>query len=364
MSVKTGHITLEKDSQMGVLHLVHSSPAGLPSNHPFAPCNAYLDYLAEGGKRGQRVNLERAARILVGEDQATIMDYDWRALRAPAVEHVRNRLLLQEYAASVINSTLSALKEVARRAWRLNQMSVQELEEIRDVKGVRGNHLVRPGRALSVSEISALFRICDRASATAAGARDAALLAILYGGGLRCCESIRLHLSDWTPRSHQLRVHGKGERDRTVHFLDGGARRCINLWLRLRGNEPGPLLCPVDRHGGIHTERGLSAAAIYKTLQRRGEEAGCAHFSAHDLRRSAATHLHKESKDIELVRDFLGHVYVQTTQGYIRSGGDAARKRAAKKMRVPFRPPSGKSKRRKRTKRGGGWKAQLRSRIN
>jgi site-specific recombinase XerD len=245
MSGKSTTLKLESGSPMAALHLAYSGPGRLHREDPLAPVKLYLGSLTRGGARGQRVKLVKAVRLLTDNRQAGLADFDWRALRSTDVEHVRGRLRLEGYAPATINSTLSALKGVALRAWRLEQLAVQELEKIRDVSGVRGDHRARAGRSLSASEISSLFQVCDLASETAAGARDAALLTLLYAGGLRLSEAVRLELTSWDARRHELRVHGKGDRDRTVHFLDGGARRCINQWLRRRGRTEGPLLCPV-----------------------------------------------------------------------------------------------------------------------
>jgi hypothetical protein len=53
---------------------------------------------------------------------------DWRTLNWADIEAVRNRLRMDGFSASTINGTLSALRGVAHRAWRIEQLSVQELE--------------------------------------------------------------------------------------------------------------------------------------------------------------------------------------------------------------------------------------------
>ncbi|HWT00220.1 MAG TPA: tyrosine-type recombinase/integrase [Pyrinomonadaceae bacterium] len=344
--VKSQTLKLQKDSAMGVLHLVATSPGRLPKNHPFAPCKAYLEWLAAGGVRAQRVNLERAARIIGG---VSIVDFDWRALTAADVELVRSRLRLEGYSSSTINGTLSALKGVARRAWRLGQMSVQEREAIRDIEGVALGHRARPARVLTFCEVKQLFEACDRGGGPL-GARDACLLTLLYGAGLRANEAHRLNLSDFNPRAHSLRVHGKGDRDRTIYFREGGARRALHLWLRVRGRDEGELLRPVNRHGEILPRR-LSYAGVYAALERRARAAGLSHITPHALRRSIGTHLLEKTKgDIDLVREYLGHVDVRTTQIYIHRG-DRARRLAAENVSVPFRVPTGGRGRRKRRRR-------------
>jgi integrase/recombinase XerD len=346
MGAKSGTLKLKKDSAMGTLHLIATAPGRLPKDHPFAPAKLYLESLAKGGVRAQRVNLERAARLIA---DCSMIDFDWRALSFADVEHLRSRLRLSGFSASTINGTLSALRRVARSAWRLEQMTERELLLICEVERVKSTHRVRRVRALLFEEIKSLFEACDQAGGLA-GARDAALFSLLYGGGLRAREAVRVQLSDYSPRGHTLRVHGKGERDRTIYFKPGGARRAINQWLRLRGEKKGALLRPVTRHSEV-LERSLSYSAIYRALERRASQAGLTHLTPHDLRRTIGTHLlEKTGGDIDLVREFLGHVDVKTTQIYIMRG-ETARRRAAEEVDVPYRPGTGRRKRKPRRRR-------------
>jgi integrase len=351
---------------MGVLHLVATGPGRLPKDHPFAPVKLYLDSLSPGGGvRAQRVNLERCARLLTGTRGASLSDFDWRSLSFADVEAVRSRLRLDGYSASVINGTLSALKRVARYAWRLEQMSSEEHERIRDVGGVRAGHRVRPVRALSPEEIAALLEACDHAGG-AAGARDACLIALMYGGGLRRSEARSLNLADYTARTHTLKIVGKGGRDRFAYFDSGGARRAINLWRRVRGPAQGPLLCPVRKDGAVHVTERLSPSAIYAALDRRAAQAGIAHFSPHALRRAFATHLlDTDEIDLATMQALMGHASPVTTVIYDQRG-EKSKRRAAKHLSVPFRTGAsvrGGGKRRRGRRRGSNWKAQLRAKL-
>ncbi len=365
MGAKSNTLRLSKDSAIGVLHLVRTGPARLPKDHPFAPCDAYLESLATGGGRAQRVNMQRAVRILTGNPLASVMDFDWRTFTFRDVEIVRDFLRRKHFSSSTINGTISGFREIARRAWRLEQMSVEELERIRDVSRVHAGHRVRAVRALSFMEIKLLFEVCDRAGG-AGGARDACLFTLLYGAGLRAGEAARLQLSDLQPRSHTLRVHGKGDRDRTIYFRPGGARKAIHQWLRVRGGDPGALLHPVTRHGEV-IRRPLSYPAIYRALERRARLAGLDQCTPHDLRRSIGTHLEEKTHDIELVRAFLGHVDVRTTQIYLMRG-EATRRKAGEKVDVPFRSGvgirAGGKRRRRGRRKGSNWKTQLRANLS
>ena len=94
--------------------------------------------------------------------------------------------LAETKAPATVNATLSALRGVAREAWRLGLMTSEDRMRIEAVKGIKGSRLPA-GRALSVGEVIALFDVCAR-DASPAGARDAAMLALLLGAGLRRAE--------------------------------------------------------------------------------------------------------------------------------------------------------------------------------
>lgn len=314
------------------LALVVASAGQVISPDPSSPLDLYLASLSPSGRLTQERNLERAARVSGGHVDGA----RWDLLRFGHVEIIRSKLQGLNYSAPLINATLSALRGVARRAWHLGLMSAEDYYRIKDVRGLRGDSRRRPAREVTESEISLLLSACDRAGG-AAGARDACLITLLYGGGLRRDEARRIQLSDYHERSHSLHVIGKGKRARTAFFEDQGARRALNNWLRVRGCKPGPLLCAVSRSGAI-VIRMLSGQAIFAALRRRALAAGLERFSPHDLRRSFATHHFEEGSDSRLVQGMLGHASPSTTAKYdLRS--EKARRRASKRARVPFRPP-------------------------
>ena len=137
--------------------------------------------------------------------------------------------------------------------------------------------------AWRLGEIRALFLACaaDRARE---GARDAALLALLYGAGLRRAEAVALDLADYQPDTGELRIrNGKGAKDR-LEYLTNGAREAVDGWLAVRGNDPGAFLIQTRRRSASCTP--LGAQAVYAACRKRARQAGVSPFSPHDLRRS------------------------------------------------------------------------------
>ena len=97
----------------------------------------------------------------------------------------------------------------------------------------------------------------------------------------------------------------------------GGVDLVMDEWLRARGDDPGPLLCPVDKHGNVRL-RGMTDQAVYKALKKRQEQAGLEDFSPHDMRRSLTSELWDAGVDGSFIQQMLGHSSQTITQRYDR----------------------------------------------
>ena len=103
----------------------------------------------------------------------------------------------------------------------------------------------------------------------------------------------------------------------------------------MRGDEPGPLLCPV-RKDGLVTVRRMTAQAVLYALRKRQEMApGVAPFSPHDLRRTFIGDLLDAGADLAAAQRLAGHAQVGTTARYDRRPEEMKR-RAAELLHVPF----------------------------
>jgi integrase len=212
-------------------------------------------------------------------------------------------------------------------------MGGEDYQRAVDVPAVKGSTLPR-GRALPLGELRALFAVCG-ADNTPAGRRDAGLLAILYGAGLRRSEAAGLDLEHYRPCTGEVTVKsGKGNKDRLA-YVTNGARDAINGWLAVRGQEAGPLFLSVDKGGNIHLRR-LTDQAIYGILVKRGQQADLLHFSPHDLRRNFVSDLLDAGVDVSMVQRLAGHANVHTTMRYDRRP-EHAKRRAAELLHVPFK---------------------------
>lgn len=297
------------------------------------PARVYLARLAPSGRRVQATALTQIAGLLSG-GSADADTLPWGQLRYHHTQAVRG-YLAETFAPATANRMLAALRGVLTEAWRLGQMSAEDLHRATDLTAVRGE---RPpaGRHLSRAEIAAVLAGCDR---TPAGLRDAALIAVLYGTGLRRSEAVALDLADLDLAAASVRVQsGKGGKHRVV-FLPAGAAAALSAWLAVRGADPGPLFSPVRRGGHPVVGRRLTDGAVGYILNRRADAAGVARFGAHDLRRTAVGDLLDAGADIATVAQICGHAGPGTTARYDRRP-EQAKQRAATLLHVPYPAPS------------------------
>jgi len=290
------------------------------------PAAVYLSQLAPRSQRVMRQSLDTSAQILTS-GQCDALTLDWSALRYQHTAALR-AVLKERFAPATANRLLCAVRRVLKEARRLELMTAEEYDRAADIKNISAEPPLM-GRALRLDEIAALMSVCIN-DPTPAGIRDAAMIAILRGSGLRRSEAVSLDLADLDLTTGELQVRcGKGRKARIV-YLPKSALSAIGDWLKLRGTAPGALLCPVHRLGHVII-RHMTAQAVLYTLQKRGEQAGLAHFSPHDFRRTFCSDLLDAGVDVFTVQKLAGHASPVTTAKYDRRG-EAAKKRAVEHL--------------------------------
>ena len=302
-----------------------------------SPYHVYLARLAPGSRPAMADALATIARMATG-GRLGPEALPWHQLRYAHTQAIRQRLVetvsertSKPLSPARVNKALAALRGVLREAWRLGLMSAEDLARATDLEPVRGSRPLR-GRALEPHEVAALFHCCMR-DTSAAGPRDAVVLALGLAAGLRRAEISGLDLGDVDLEREVVRVHGKGNKVREVP-VKGGTLEAIRAWLGCRGPEPGPLVCPVGKGGRVELRR-LAPQAILRVCEKRGREAGLAAFAAHDLRRTYISTLLDQGVDLSLASDLAGHNSPTTTRRYDRRG-ERARHAAAGALVVPY----------------------------
>ncbi|MFN3242962.1 MAG: tyrosine-type recombinase/integrase [Planctomycetota bacterium] len=296
------------------------------------PAAVYLASLAPSSRRTQGQALNAIAGILTGVEESRVVA--WHRLRYQHTQALRSRLA-ESYRPATANRMLSALRGVLREAWRLGHIAAEDFHRAVDLKPVRGATLPA-GRTLTSGEIHALFGACcdDRGPA---GVRDAAILGVLFGAGLRRQEVVLLDVGDFDADCGELRIQGKGSKEREA-FATNGILEALRDWIAIRGVDAGPLFVPISKSGKLGSGR-LSAQAIYNLLRTRSTQAGVKRLSPHDLRRTFATMLLEAGADVAVVAGLMGHASIETTRRYDRRDSKA-RKRAVDMLHVPYRRAS------------------------
>jgi integrase/recombinase XerD len=166
---------------------------------------------------------------------------------------------------------------------------------------------------LTLQEVEALLGSPDER--TPRGARDRAMLELLYATGLRVSELTRLPVDHLDLQAGYLVAQGKGRKERMVP-VGGEAAKKVRSYLRgprqklLRGREARSLF--VTERGRASTRQGF-----WKLLKRYALKSGIRTLiSPHKLRHSFATHMLERGADLRAIQEMLGHADLSTTQIY------------------------------------------------
>lgn len=249
---------------------------------------------------GYRRQLSALAQMMVA-----MKITDWSSLES---QHVR--MLLAKSHRSGLQPTSLALRFSALRSF-LDWQVAQKMREVNPAKGIRtpkaGRHLPKN---MDVDEVSQLMNIDLKDPLSV---RDRTMLEVMYGAGLRLSELIGLNLNDIDLQEGEVRVLGKGSKERKVP-LGRKAVEWLQNWLPMR-----ELYSPEDKAIFISTQSGkrLSVRSVQKRFEIWGVKQGVnSHVNPHKLRHSFATHLLESSGDLRAVQELLGHANLSTTQVY------------------------------------------------
>ncbi|MAG75757.1 MAG: integrase [Colwelliaceae bacterium] len=288
-------------------------------------------YLLSLQSAQSRITMDSLLNVIAQkfQKQKRHQQVDWSQLNYQVILMLMSELSQEKKSPATINIYLSALKGVAKEAWRKGLINVEAYQHIKEIKRVKGSRTTK-GRALELDELNSLIDYCMMQDGVIA-MRDAAVIALVYGAGLRRHEAAGLMLSDLNIPEASLRVLGKGNKER-VNALHNRILEILDVWLIERGLEPGPLFQRA-RKGNKLINEPISGQTIYDIIIRRYKEAGLKRLTPHDLRRTFATKLLENGEDVFLVQDLMGHASVETTKNYDRRA-ESAKKKAARAL--PF----------------------------
>ena len=232
---------------------------------------------------------------------------DWRDLKAPLVRALVVRLHRGgKLSARSIATKMSSLRSFCDYLVRM------EVLKANPARGVVTPKQGRPlPKNLDVDQVYQLLNITDEGDPLAV--RDRAIMELFYSSGLRLSELVALNVVDLARDDRQLRVLGKGNKERVVP-VGRMALEWLNKWLQVR-----PQLAPDEEPALFLSKqkRRISARSVQLRLDQWGIKQSLApHVHPHKLRHSFATHLLESSADLRAVQELLGHANLATTQIY------------------------------------------------
>ncbi|WP_260262013.1 tyrosine recombinase XerC [Vibrio intestinalis] len=178
-------------------------------------------------------------------------------------------------------------------------------------KGVSAPRKKRPlPKNLDVDEVGQLLEVNED---DPLAIRDRAMMELMYGAGLRLAELVSINVKDVSLFSGEIRVVGKGDKERKVPFA-GMAKEWVGKWMKVRS----AIAKPEEK--GLFVSK-LGVRISHRNVQKRMAEWGqkqavASHISPHKLRHSFATHMLESSNNLRAVQELLGHENISTTQIY------------------------------------------------
>ncbi|HVH07514.1 MAG TPA: tyrosine-type recombinase/integrase [Myxococcota bacterium] len=252
-------------------------------------------------RRAYASDLRQLAAFLGPDaDPARVAPADVRAFLADA----HRRL-----AAATVGRKLAALRSFFGHAVRTGLRAADPSQGLPAPRAPR-----RLPRPLPVDDCHQLAE----AARDGARARDLAIVEVLYGGGLRVAELCGLAIGDADLARGELRVVGKGNRERIVP-LPSGAQRALRVYLtesRAGAARTEPLFASLRRRRG-EAPRALDPRDARRIVRSRARAVGLPdRVHPHRLRHSFATHLLDMGADLREIQELLGHRSLSTTQKY------------------------------------------------
>ncbi|UJF36366.1 site-specific tyrosine recombinase XerD [Paenibacillus hexagrammi] len=170
-------------------------------------------------------------------------------------------------------------------------------------------------KVLSIREVETILDAPNLESQT--GARDKAMLELLYATGIRVSELVALNLSDVNLHMGFIRCLGKGNKERNIP-IGSMAVRCLQAYI----GESRSKLVKEEDDGALfigHLGTRMTRQGFWKILKRYATEVNVTKdITPHTLRHSFAAHLIENGADLRSVQEMLGHADISTTQMYVQ----------------------------------------------
>ena len=246
-------------------------------------------------------------------------EWEWSRVDRNALRRFLGHLANQRLARRTIARRLSAVRSFFRFLHR------EDLVEANPARTVRSPKLERSlPQWLSRGDAEKVFAVAENRAAegTLRGVRDLAIMELFYATGMRLSELHGLDLDDVDLIGEQVKVRGKGRKERIIPL--GGASVAALRRYQIRRNE----VAARDRavflnQSGKRLSRRQIQEIVRKAVEAGAHEAG---VSPHALRHSFATHLLDAGADLLAVKELLGHASLSTTSIYTHTSKERLKK--------------------------------------
>ncbi len=230
-------------------------------------------------------------------------------------------------------STLTAIRPEHLTAWQQSLLGCRPATRVMFTRVVRsffawlvlkGHLFASPARGLIVEQFESPLGRCPSEDEMARvidhivgrdiiSRRDRAILEIAYGTGARLEELVLLNLRSIDPVNRVVRLHGKGNKERSVPMTTA-ALKAVEAYRRVRSpsDSPAPEALFLSQRSG----RRLGAHAVAGVIRRRGSVVNLK-LAPHDIRRAFATHLRRGGCSPAMLRQLLGHATYRHLDRYL-----------------------------------------------
>ena len=271
--------------------------------------------------------------LTIAAYEATLNQFrDWARLKLPDCEpdqiaardvlsYVQYLREVRDNGDSAINRSVVVLRQFYAAMVAMAQLDYSDnpLVSFPSIKAVPRKLPV----ALSSDQVSRL--LAEPEPDTILGLRDRALLALLYGTGIRASECASLRSTSVDLKQLTITVQGKGGHERTVP-LNQQLGDVLRTYVEARGAAPDNAPFFRSRFG-----RRLSRGGIYERVRTWGRRSRVGiPLSPHRIRHTFATHLVRAGVGLVTIRDLLGHRLITSTQVYLHVTGDDLRAAVAR----------------------------------
>lgn len=275
------------------------------------PMTVYMLGVRPASERAVRTRLGMLARV--AQWSGPVAAFPWDRLE-PAHVRALSVAVGAEYAPDTARAVIVALRGVLRACWTCRRYSLEEFERrAAEIVAPHGERGLR-GRALSPAECARMF--------SQANLRDRAMIALLFGAGLRRSEAAALTWGEIADSA--VRTIGKGNKERVVP-LKPWACKALQAWRDAYASPADTdrvLRAWRGRHGALGAS--MTASGVYHALRSLAGRVGVHNVAPHDARRTYISEL-LDVTDTVTASKLAGHASTAQTARYDRRGERALR---------------------------------------